>query len=58
MPYRTGETYSLADIRLMPHFAWLRLTPEGETIRAGKKRLAHGFQRLRERPSGKRIMQQ
>ncbi|MDQ2861105.1 MAG: glutathione S-transferase family protein [Pseudomonadota bacterium] len=57
-PYLTGETFSLADIRLMPHFDWFRLTPEGETILAGKTKLVQWFERVSERPSAKRIMQQ
>jgi glutathione S-transferase len=56
-PYLTGETYSLADIRLMPHFDWLRLTPEGETILAGKDKLAAWFQHVSERPNAKAILQ-
>jgi glutathione S-transferase len=50
-PYLTGETYSLADIRLIPHFDWFRRTPEGEEILAGKSRLAAWFERVRERPA-------
>jgi glutathione S-transferase len=57
-PYLTGATYNLADIRLAPHFDWLRLTPEGETILAGKSKLARWFQHASERPSAKRILQQ
>ena len=57
VPYLTGETFSLADIRLMPHFDWLRRTPEGETILAGKSKLAQWFRRVSERPSA-RILQQ
>ncbi|MBA3667514.1 MAG: glutathione S-transferase family protein [Sphingomonas sp.] len=57
-PYLTGETFSLADIRLMPHFDWFRLTPEGETILAGKSKLAQWFQLVSERASAKRILQQ
>jgi glutathione S-transferase len=56
-PYLTGETYSLADIRLMPHFDWLRLTPEGETILAGKSGLVQWFEHVSERPSAKKILQ-
>jgi glutathione S-transferase len=57
-PYLTGETYSLADIRLMPHFDWLRRTPEGETILAGKSKAAQWFQQVSERPSAKATLQQ
>ena len=57
-PYLTGETFSLADIRLMPHFDWLRLTPEGETMLAGKSKLNQWFQQVSERPSAKGILQQ
>lgn len=56
-PYLTGETYSLADIRLMPHFEWFRLTPEGREMLAGKSRLVSWFERVRERPSAKEILQ-
>lgn len=56
-PYLTGETYSLADIRLMPHFDWLRLTPEGEAILAGKSKLVQWFQHVSERPSAKEVLQ-
>jgi glutathione S-transferase len=56
-PYLTGETYSLADIRLMPHFHWFRFTPEGEAILAGKGRLAQWFQHVSERASAKRVLQ-
>lgn len=57
-PYLTGETLSLADLRLMPHFDWLRLTPEGKTILAGKSKLTQWFRRVSERPSAKEILQQ
>jgi glutathione S-transferase len=57
-PYLTGENFSLADIRLMPHFDWFRVTPEGETILAGKSKLAQWFQHVSERPSAKAILQQ
>ena len=56
-PYLTGETYSLADIRLAPHFDWLRQTPEGEAILAGKNGLLQWFQRVRERPEVRKILQ-
>jgi glutathione S-transferase len=56
-PYLTGETFSLADIRLMPHFAWFPATPEGKEILAGKSKLAQWFQRVSERPSAKAILQ-
>ena len=56
-PYLTGETLSFADFRLMPHFDWLRLTPEGETILAGKSKLAQWFRHVSERPSAKAILQ-
>jgi glutathione S-transferase len=56
-PYLTGETYSLADIRLIPHFAWFRLTPEGETILAGRTKIGQWFQRVSQRPSVKQILQ-
>jgi glutathione S-transferase len=56
-PYLTGKTYSLADIRLMPHFDMLRPTPEGEAILAGKSKLVQWFQQVSERPSAKAILQ-
>lgn len=57
-PYLTGETFSLADIRLMPHLHWFRFTPEGETILAGKGKLSQWFERVSERPSAKQVLQQ
>lgn len=57
-PYLAGETYSLADIRLMPHFDWFRLTPEGKTILTGKGKLVQWFEHVRERPSAKEVLQQ
>src|SRR5262245_43526610 len=57
-PYVTGETYSLADIRLMPHFDWLRLTPEGEAILTGKSKLVQWFQHVSERASARAVLQQ
>ncbi len=56
-PYLTGETYSLADIRLMPHFHWFRFTPEGEAILADKGRLAQWFQHVSQRPGAQRVLQ-
>ena len=56
-PYLTGETLSLADLRLIPHFHWLRLTPEGEAILAGKSKLTQWFQHVSERPSARKILQ-
>ena len=56
-PYLTGETYSLADIRLMPHFDWLRLTPEGEAILTGKSRLTQWFRQVSERPAAQTVLQ-
>jgi glutathione S-transferase len=56
-PYLTGETLSLADLRLMPHFDWLRQTPEGQTILASKSKLTPWFQHVSERPSAKAILQ-
>jgi glutathione S-transferase len=57
-PYLTGETFSLADIRLIPHFDWLRQTPEGEAILAGKSSLVEWFQHVSERPNTKKVLQQ
>ncbi len=56
--YLTGETFTLADIRLMPHYDWLRLTPEGDSILADKGKLVGWFQRVSERPSAKKVLQQ
>jgi len=56
-PYLTGETLNLADFRLMPLFGWLRLTPEGQTILAGKSKLAQWFRHVSGRPSAKAILQ-
>jgi glutathione S-transferase len=56
-PYLTGETLSLADLRLRPHFDWLRLTPKGEAILAGKSKLTQWFRRVSERPSAKEVRQ-
>lgn len=50
-PYLTGETFSLADIRLLPHFAWFQLTPEGAEMLKGKPKLIDWFRRASERPS-------
>lgn len=55
-PYLTGETYGLADIRVMPHFDWLRQTPEGEAILAGKRWLTQWFDRVSERQSARQIL--
>lgn len=57
-PYLTGETYSLADIRLIPHFGWFGRTPEGEEFFAGKSKLARWFGRVSERADASRILQQ
>lgn len=56
-PYLTGETFSLADIRLMPHFDWLRITPEGEAILDGKKKLVQWFEHVSERPRVRELLQ-
>jgi glutathione S-transferase len=56
-PYLTGKIYSLADIRLVPHFDWLRQTPEGQTVLADKRKLAQWFQHVKERPSAKSVLQ-
>jgi len=57
-PHLTGNTYCLADIRLLPHFDWLRQTPEGEAILAGKSKLHNWFKNVSERPSVKKVLQQ
>ncbi|GLQ87732.1 glutathione S-transferase family protein [Dyella flagellata] len=57
-PYLTGETYSLADIRLMPHFDWLRQTPEGEAILADKSKLGQWFRNVSDRPIVKQVLLQ
>ena len=56
-PFLTGKTFSLADIRLMPHYHWFRVTPEGETLLAGKSRLAEWFGQVSERSSAKKVLQ-
>jgi glutathione S-transferase len=56
-PYLTGNTFSLADIRLVPHFAWFQHTPEGETILAGKNNLRAWFQHVSQRPSVEKLLQ-
>jgi len=56
-PYLTGETYGLADIRLLPHFHWFRFTPEGEAILEGKNKLAQWFRLVSERPSVTKVLQ-
>ena len=56
-PYLTGGAFSLAEMRLMPHFDWFRLTPEGETILADKSKLARWFENVSERPSAKAVLQ-
>jgi len=55
-PYLTGETFSLADIRLMPHFDRLRITPEGEAILDGKNKLVQWFAHVSGRPSAKQVL--
>jgi glutathione S-transferase len=56
-PYLTGETLSLADLHLAPHFDYFRQTPEGETMLADKPKLAHWFRHLGERASIQAILQ-
>ena len=56
-PYLTGESYCLADIRLMPHFDWFRQTPEGEAILTGKSKLAQWFHHVSRRPAAKTVLQ-
>ena len=57
VPHFTGETCTLADIRLKPHFDLFRQAHEGETILACKRRLAECFQHISERLSAKKILQ-
>jgi glutathione S-transferase len=56
-PYLTGETFSLADIRLVPHLDLFRITPEGEVILAGKGKLGEWFEVVSERPTVKDVLQ-
>ncbi len=56
-PYLTGSTYSLADIRLLPHFAWFQHTPEGASILANKSKLSEWFKSMAERPSVKKLLE-
>lgn len=55
-PYLTGENFSLADIRLLPHLAWFRPTPEGKMILADKPILSLWFRQVSERPSARSIL--
>ena len=55
-PFLTGDSFSLADIRLMPHYNWFRFTPEGAAILSGKSKLAEWFERVNKRPSAKEIL--
>ena len=57
-PYLAGKSYSLADIRLLPHFAWFPMTPEGQEILKGKQKLSEWFSRVSERPAAKAVLQQ
>ncbi|WP_322401028.1 glutathione S-transferase family protein [Massilia luteola] len=57
-PYLTGATYSLADIRLAPHFAWFRETPEGQTLLDGKHNLQHWFNTVGERETVRQVLAQ
>jgi glutathione S-transferase len=56
-PYLTGSTYSLADIRLVPHFAWFQHTPEGKTILGDKGKLLRWFENVSERPNVKKLLE-
>ena len=55
-PYLTGDSLTLADAHLAPHFAFLRMTPEGETILAGKTKLTRWFGKMSERESAKALL--
>jgi glutathione S-transferase len=57
-PYLTGDTYSLADIRLVPHFAWFRETPEGQALLDGKHNLHRWFKTVSERDTVRRLLAQ
>ena len=56
-PYLAGESYSLAGIRVVPHFDRFHQTLEGEAILAGKSKLAEWFQPVSERPGAKKVLQ-
>ncbi len=56
-PFLTGDTYSLADIRLVPHFAWFPMTSEGAAILTGKDKLNQWFATVSERPNVKQVLQ-
>jgi glutathione S-transferase len=57
-PHRTGNTYSLADIRLVPHFAWFRATPEGQALLDGKDKLQRWFNTVSDRDTVQRVLAQ
>jgi glutathione S-transferase len=50
-PYLAGADLTLADVHLLPHYDYLRHTPEGEAILAGKPKLARWFAQMSERAS-------
>jgi glutathione S-transferase len=56
-PYLTGDVFSLADIRLMPHFHWFRFTPEGAAILADTPKLNAWFAGVEGRESAMRVLQ-
>ncbi|GGF03098.1 glutathione S-transferase [Aliidongia dinghuensis] len=56
-PYLTGETLTLADLHLAPHYDYFRQTPEAGTILAGKSKLARWFGEMSRRDSVKAILQ-
>lgn len=55
-PYLTGEIFSLTDVRRMPHFDWLRITPEDEAILDGKNKLVQWFAHVSGRPSANQVL--
>jgi glutathione S-transferase len=56
-PYLTGETFSLADARLVPHLDLFRMAPDSEAILACKSKLARWFETDSQRPPVREILQ-
>ena len=55
-PYLTGESLTLADLHLAPHYNYFRQTPEGEAMLADKPGLARWFAHLSQRESVKALL--
>jgi glutathione S-transferase len=50
-PFVAGDTLSLADLMLVPHFEFFSATPEGVTLLEPHPRLRGWLSRMQERPS-------